>query len=93
VSCSAGATTVSTSTHTGKGTLTGLAQVPAHAGIPDELYNLPESPYVDYMLTDVDPLPGEVLEQLGEPCLCADTDCQAYFTYLCNFHNWSLPSE
>ena len=60
-------------------------------GIPDELYYLSEPPFVDCMLTDIDRLPDELLDQLTEPRLCMDTECHAYFTYLCNFHSWCLP--
>jgi len=62
-------------------------------GIPDEMYYLPEPPYVDCMLTDVDCLPDEVLDKLKEPSPCVDSECHAYFNYLCNFHNWCLPCD
>jgi hypothetical protein len=63
------------------------------AGIPDELYYLPELPAVDCTLSGGNPLPNEVLAQLAEPRFCEDIDRQNYFKYLCNFHNWCLPVD
>jgi len=49
------------------------------------------APFV--LLTYIDRLPDELMDQLTEPRLCMDTECHAYFTYLCNFHSWCLPCD
>jgi len=56
-------------------------------GIPDELYYLPQLPWVNCIVRNNDVLPNEVIDQLAEPRFCEDSDRAGYFDYLCNFHN------
>jgi len=62
-------------------------------GIPDELFYLPTSPWVDCMLRNIDPLPLEITDQLIEPRSCDNPDCESYFSYLCTFHGWPVPHD
>jgi len=62
-------------------------------GIPDELYYLPQIPWVDCMLRNTDMLPPQVMDELVQPRSCEDTNRANYFSYLCNFHNWNLPHD
>lgn len=62
-------------------------------GIPDELFYLPQMPWINCMLRNVEPLPNDINSQLVEPRRCEDVDYESYFHYLCNFFNYSLPHD
>lgn len=61
------------------------------AGIPDELYYLPESPATNCLILDCRPLPAQVIDQILQSRSCEDAEYEEYLNYLCSFHNWSLP--
>jgi len=63
------------------------------AGVPDELYFLPDGPAVDRLITDSQPLSPQILELTEAPRTCDDADFEAYLQYLCDFHHWVLPSD
>ena len=62
-------------------------------GVPDELYFLPVRPAVDRLITDVQPLSDDILDLVEVPRTCEDTGFEAYLQYLCDFHQWRLPSD
>ena len=63
------------------------------AGVPDELYFVPQPPAVNCLLTDVGDLPQEVLAELEEPQTCDSSDFQSYLDYICGFNNWDRPTD
>jgi len=63
------------------------------AGIPDELFFLPQPPAVNCLITDTSDLPQEVLDELEEPQMCDSLDFKSYLDYLCAFNGWERPTN
>lgn len=67
------------------------AQCPA--GIPDELYYLPQPPAVQCLLTDTPPLPVQLMERLEQRRSCEDVDFGLYLDYLCQHQGFHMPVD
>jgi len=63
------------------------------AGVPDELYFLPQHSATDCLQVPTVPLPLELYSQLEQPRACEDDVFGAYLHYLCTFKNWQLPHD
>lgn len=64
------------------------------AGVPDELFYLPQLPAVNCMVRDAMQLPQEVIDELKDQHLCEHAGYEEYFDYLCDFHGWaSRPTD
>ena len=62
-------------------------------GVPDELYFLPDTPAVDRLMTNAQPLSDDILQLIEMPRTCEDADFEAYLQYLCDFHHWEHPRD
>lgn len=61
------------------------------AGVPDELYYLPEAPATRCGIIARVPLPQQILIDIETPKCCEDTTLYSYLQYLCSFHQWRNP--
>jgi hypothetical protein len=62
------------------------------AGIPDELFYLPDPPAVDCLVRTPMTLPPEVVRMLEAKSTCQDEQFGNYLLYLCAFHHWTVPA-
>jgi hypothetical protein len=63
------------------------------AGVPDELFFLPQAGAIDKLVVGCRPLPIELLQQIEEPRACQDTVFMAFLNHLCVYYNWDAPAD
>jgi len=62
------------------------------AGVPDELYYLPQAPAVDCLHRDTQPLSAQILDTVREPSVVSDADFGDYLQMLCDHNGWQTPA-
>ena len=63
------------------------------AGVPDELFYLPQPPAVNCLITGTPQLLQQMLDELEEPTICDSSDFKDYLDYICTFNGWQRPME